>query len=47
MVWQKLPPIYIKMNNTDIKRKSINYVTLVVDLNDFRGLCLHLRVSGV
>ena len=43
MVWQKLPPIYIKMNNTDIKRQSINYVAVDADLNHFRGSVLHTR----
>lgn len=46
LVWQKLPPIYIKMSNTDIKRKSINYVAVIAGLNHFRDWCLHTRTSS-
>lgn len=36
LVWQKLPPMYIKMNNTDIKSKNFSYVAVIADLNHFR-----------
>lgn len=46
-MWQKLPWIYIKVNNTDVKRKSISYVAVMADLNHFSGyVCLHIRVSS-
>lgn len=38
LVWQKFPPIYIKMNNIDIKRKRINYVAGIAELRIILGI---------
>lgn len=44
LVWQKLPPICIKMKNTDIQWKSTSDV-VIADLQHFRGSA-YTEVSG-